>query len=154
MPLRADTNETARLEHLRFKDTNEPLSPGFLAASRHSLFSSTFEAGRNKTSGPEQDGALTPRNGQVRHAAGAARLQCTSDSTKCTGNSTVQRLKPHPDPLHFTDPRCGEDGLPSTYPGSRCFESLHNFSRELQRGNVLRGCHLCLAALGLDKAEL
>jgi hypothetical protein len=60
----------------------------------------------------------------------------------------VQRYTPHREPLHFKDPRCREDGVPSTHPTSRCFESLHNFTRGLQRGNVLRGCHICLAALG------
>jgi len=40
------SNETARQEHLQFKDPSQPLSPGFLKAAKNSMYSSAHDSGK------------------------------------------------------------------------------------------------------------
>ena len=51
----------------------------------------------------------------------------------------------------YENGHAGGHGVASIDPRSRCFASLAKHSKNLQRGNALRGCRLCLAALG-DKS--
>ena len=123
-----DDNHTAYGEYLRFKDPQVPLSHTYLEAAAHSMWSSTYENG---------------------HAGGHAAINKTSAAQ-------VARVAAHRDTaatpaLDFRDSQCGQDGVASIDPRSRCFASLAKHSKNLQRGNALRGCRLCLAALG-DKS--
>jgi hypothetical protein len=114
-----------RRRHLAFKDPAAPLAPGFLRAAADSAYSAAYEG-----AGP----APAPRPRRPDDPAGPGR----------------------PGPaLGRRDPRCheprgpGGDGRDATDPGSQCYPAAAAFARDMNRGNAMRGCRLCLAATAL-----